>query len=198
MRPSRSAALVAAAALALAGCGSTSDSSSPAATGSPTSTTASDDGGADQSEAAVPVTLEDGWAKAVEQLPNPGAMPAMTGVFGILTNTGDADVRLTGGSSPVAGKVELHETVMSDEGMVMREADGGLVVPAGGSLVLEPGGHHIMLIDLSEPVPAGVDVEVVLLSEDGEEITVVVPARTFAGAEETYAPGEESQTSSGS
>ena len=125
-------------------------------------------------------------------------MPAMTGVFGTLTNAGDTDIRLVGGSSPVADAVELHETVMSDEGMVMREADGGLIVPAGGSLVLEPGGHHIMLMDLTDPVPAGADVEVVLQSEDAAEITVVVPARTFAGAEETYAPGEATHTSSDS
>ncbi|MGA8044699.1 MAG: copper chaperone PCu(A)C [Dermatophilaceae bacterium] len=186
---------MAAAALALAGCGTASDSS-PAQTDAPSSTTAS--AGADEGQAASPVTLEDGWAKAVEDLPDAGAMPAMTGVFGTLTNSSDVDVRLTGGSSPVAGTVELHETVMSDEGMVMREADGGLVVPAGGSLVLEPGGHHIMLMDLTEPVPAGADVEVVLHSEDGAELTVVVPARTFAGAEETYAPGQQPHTSAGS
>ena len=197
MRHFRSAALVAAAALALAGCGTTSDPTFPAQTDTPTSTSASA-GGEDQSQTAVPLTLENGWAKAVEQLPDAGAMPAMTGVFGTLTNTGDADVRLTGGSSPLAGTVELHETVMSDEGMVMREADGGLVVPAGGSLVLEPGGHHIMLMNLTEPVPAGTDVEVLLSSEDGAAVTLVVPARTFTGAEETYAPGEETHTSSGS
>jgi copper(I)-binding protein len=184
---------VAAAALALAGCGGT-DSSTPAQTVSSAPTAAADG----DARTAAPLTLDDAWAKAVDQLPDPGTMPAMTGVFGTLVNTGDADIRLIGGSSPVAAMVELHETVMSDEGMVMREADGGLVVPAGGSLVLEPGGHHIMLMDLTEPIPAGADVEVVLRAEDGTEVTVVVPARTFAGAEETYAPGEESHTSSGS
>lgn len=196
MRLSRSAAILAAAALALTGCGTTADSSSPAQTDAPPSTATLV--GSEQTQADLPVTLEDGWAKAVEDLPDTGAMPAMTGVFGTLTNSGDVDVRLTGGASPVAGTVELHETVMSDEGMVMREADGGLVVPAGGSLVLEPGGHHIMLMDLTEPVPAGADVEVVLQSEDGAEATVVAPARTFAGAEETYAPAEPAHTSSDS
>ncbi|KAB7745995.1 copper chaperone PCu(A)C [Nostocoides sp. F2B08] len=193
MRLSRSAAILAAAAFALSGCG-TSDSTSPQSV--PPTTAAVDDG--DSQAAPALILLVDGWAKAVEQLPDAGAMPAMTGVFGTLTNTGDADIRLVGGSSPVAGTVELHETVMSDAGMVMREADGGLVVPAGGSLVLEPGGHHIMLMDLTGPVPAGADVEVVLQSEDGAEATVVAPARTFAGAEETYAPAEPAHTSSDS
>ena len=55
-----------------------------------------------------------------------------------------------------------------------------------------------MLMNLTEPVPAGTDVEVLLTSHDGATVTLVVPARTFAGAEETYAPGQETHTSSGS
>lgn len=186
MRIARTAALVAAAALALSGCGDTT-TTTPAATA--TTTTA---GAADPASAGL--TLVDGWAKAVEEVTEDG-MGSMTGVFGTLTNGTDSDVHLTGGSSPSASMVELHETVMIDGTMVMREAADGFVVPTGGTFVLEPGANHVMLLGLTGAVPAGSDVEVVLTAEDGTEVTIVVPARTFAGAEETYAPGEESDTS---
>ena len=186
MRIARPAALAAAAALALtlSGCGD-STPTTPDATATTAAAPATDPTGAG-------LTLVDGWAKAVEEV-SEGGMGSMTGVFGTLANPTDADVHLTGGASPVASMVELHETVMSGATMVMRESADGFVIPAGGSFVLEPGANHVMLLGLTAPVPSGSDVEVVLTAEDGTEVTVVVAARTFAGAEETYAPGEESQ-----
>lgn len=139
------------------------------------------------------LTLTDGWAKAV---PEPDG-DAMTGVFGTLTNPTETDIHLTAASSPAAAMVELHETSMDGGAMVMREAPDGFVVPSGGTLLLEPGGNHIMLMALTEPVPAGSDVVVTLTADDGTEVTVTVAARTFAGAQETYAPGQESHTSDG-
>lgn len=188
MRIARTAALVAAAALALSGCGDTT-TTTPAATDTTTTASAAAD-----PAASADLALVDGWAKAVEEVTEDG-MGSMTGVFGTLTNGTDSDVHLTGGSSPSASMVELHETVMIDGTMVMREAADGFVVPTGGTFVLEPGANHVMLLGLTGAVPAGSDVEVVLTAEDGTEVTIVVPARTFAGAEETYAPGEESDTS---
>ena len=138
--------------------------------------------------AAEAVTVADAWVKAADE--------GMSAAFGTLTNTSDGDVTLVSATSPAATTVELHETVMSGGTMVMREAEGGFVVPAGGTFVLEPGANHIMLLGLTGPVPAGSEVEVALTAEDGTEVTVVVAARTFAGAEETYAPGEETETSS--
>lgn len=184
MRIALPAALAAAAALTLSGCGDPTSTTTSESTG--TTTTAS----AAAEPAAAGLTLVDGWAKAVEQVTADG-MGSMTGVFGTLTNPTDTDVHLVGGSSPVATMVELHETVMTGGTMVMRESADGFVVPAGGTLLLEPGANHVMLLGLTAPVPSGSDVEVVLTAEDGTEVTVVVPARTFAGAEETYAPGQE-------
>lgn len=187
MRIALPAALAAAATLALSGCGDTT--TTPASTDTTTTASTSAD-----PDTLGGLTLVDGWAKAVEEVTE-GGMGSMTGVFGTLTNSTDTDIHLTGGSSPVASTVELHETVMSDGTMVMREAADGFVVPAGGTFVLEPGANHVMLLGLMQPVPAGSDVDVVLTAEDGTEVTVVAAARTFAGAEETYVPGEETETS---
>ncbi|NLJ53779.1 MAG: copper chaperone PCu(A)C [Intrasporangiaceae bacterium] len=168
-------AAVLATTLILAGCGASDDTSSTPGTTAPSATETTDSG----------VTLQDGWVKAVDET---GA-ESMTGVFGTLRNPTDAAVHLSGGSSPVAHMVELHETVMEGGAMVMRKAEHGFVLEAGESLVLEPGGNHIMLMGLTDPIEAGTEVEVTLTAEDQSSHVLVAAARTFAGAQETYAPG---------
>ena len=58
-------------------------------------------------------------------------------------------------------------------------------VPAGGSLSLEPGGDHVMLMDLQEPILPGDEVTITLLTAGGEVETTVV-AKEFTGAQEEY------------
>ena len=180
-------AVAAAMALTLAGCGQSTDSTTPQAppTTAPTETADGSATGSSEADKAA-LTLVDGWAKAVDSLD--GEHP-MTGIFGMLTNTTDADIHLTGGSSPAAGMVELHETVMSGGTMVMREAEGGFVIPAGGDLVLEPGGDHIMFMDLTEPVTTGQVVPLELTLDGGDELEISVTARDFKGGEEEYVGG---------
>lgn len=120
------------------------------------------------------VTLVDGWAKAGE---------GMTGVFGTLTNPGDTDLVITGAESPAAGMVELHEVTADG---VMQKIQGDVVIPAGGTLELMPGGNHIMLIQMSAPLLAGEDVEVTLTFNDGSSVTVTALAKEFSGANESY------------
>lgn len=139
---------------------------------------------ASSSGAATAVVLEDGWVKAVDA----GAMGAMTAMFGTVRNTTDQEVTITGGSSPVAGMVEIHETVRNDSGaMQMMPKAGGVVIAAGGSHVLEPGGDHVMLMELSGPLETGTTTTVTLTTSVGD-VALTVPVRTFAGAEESYVP----------
>ncbi|MBB0967518.1 copper chaperone PCu(A)C [Dietzia aerolata] len=174
-------ALAAAAALALglglAACtedtGTTSNAEEPAATSQP------NDGG--ESEAAV-VVFQNGWAKATDT--------DMSGAFGTLRNTGDVQVHITGVTSPVSDRVEMHEMVPGGSGMMMQEKEGGFVVPAGGELFLEPGKDHFMLMDLTEPITTGQVIELVLEFDDGSEQDVTLTARDFKGGEEEYVGGD--------
>lgn len=127
------------------------------------------------------LTLVGGWTKATD---------GMTGVFGTLTNPGPEEVTLVGASSPIAGMVELHETVVTGGNMKMQEIEGGFVIPAGGSLELEPGANHIMLMDLDRELLPGEELEITLLFSDGTEKELLVEVRDFAGAIEEYAPGD--------
>ncbi len=129
---------------------------------------------------AESVSIHDQWASAGD-----GRMAA---VFGTLVNDGPREARIVSGSSPAAGIVEVHEVTGPAGGKTMRPKAGGLVLPAGGSHDLVPGGDHLMLMDLVAPLSAGADVEVTLEFEDGSTLPVTVQVRDFPGADENYQP----------
>lgn len=155
---------------ALAACGNDTASTTSATTSIAASATTST------------LVVDDGWVKAVDAI---GAMSAM---FGTLRNTSDRDITITGGSSPAARVIELHETVKSDSGqMQMHPKQGGFVVPAGGTYVLQPGGDHVMLMELTGALLSGTSTTVTLSTASGD-VVLTVPVRAFAGAEESYVP----------
>ena len=157
-------AVAAVAVLALAACGATTQDPAPSA------------------PAGESVTVEDAWVKAAET--------GMSGAFGEIENTGDVDVTIVSVTSPASATVELHETVEDGTGeMVMREKDGGFTSPAGDTLSLEPGGNHIMLMGLVDPVQAGDDVTFTATFSDGSTLDFTAPAKDYAGANETYTEG---------
>jgi len=97
--------------------------------------------------------------------------------------SGGGPDRLLGASTDAAASAELHETVHNADGTMGMRPLQGLELPAGGELVLEPGGHHIMLVDVTA-LEAGDTVEVVLVWEMAGEMMVeatVVKAADAAG-----------------
>lgn len=99
------------------------------------------------------------WTRATP----PRAVAA--GGFLTITNTGSATDRLVGVASPLAGIGEVHEMKVEDGIMTMRPLEDGLAIPPGETVVLEPGGYHIMLMDLKAPLVKGEDVAVTLTFE---------------------------------
>lgn len=95
------------------------------------------------------LVIEHPWSRAT-----PSGMEVGAG-FMTIRNDGDEPDRLVGGSAPFAGRVEIHRTTMDDGVMRMREVDGGLEIPAEGSVTLEPGGYHVMFMGLAEPLAEG-------------------------------------------
>lgn len=128
------------------------------------------------------IEVLDPWAKAAET--------GMTAVFGTIRNSGTTPVHLMSATTPVSTEVQLHETVASSTGgSSMRQKEGGFTIPAGGDLLLEPGGDHIMLMGLTEPLRAGTSIDVTLHLEGGASTTFTAAVRDFAGAKEEYEPG---------
>ncbi|ALE91300.1 hypothetical protein AOC05_01290 [Arthrobacter alpinus] len=161
--------LLAAASLALAGCGAASNE-----TAAPASITAS--------HGTPAVTVSDAWIKASES--------GMTGAFGVISNSSDADVTVVSAATDISPMVELHETVPGASGsMQMRAKEGGFTVPSKGTFKLEPGANHIMLMGLQKPIKAGDDVTFTLKLSDGGTLTFTAPGKDFSGANENYDGG---------
>ena len=116
---------------------------------------------------AQPAQLEvtNAWARAT-----PGK--AVNGAAYVTIESPTAD-RLVSASSPVAKKAELH--TMSMQGMVMKMRPiAGLDVPPGQSLTLKPGGEHIMLMGLNQPLHEGQSFPLTLDFEKAGPRTVTV------------------------
>jgi hypothetical protein len=126
------------------------------------------------------------------------AEDGMSAAFGSIQNTGSQAVTVVSAASPATTSTELHETVADDAGgTAMQERDGGFVVPPGGTLILEPGGDHLMLMDLVAPVTAGDEVPFTLTFSDGSTYEFTAPAKDCSGANETYDDGGTAGTGSG-
>lgn len=173
-RSARLAAAGLAGALALAACSGGGDADDAATTPATTQDAAADE--------VATLEVRDPWAKAADQ--------GMSAAFGTLHNPTDADVVVVAASSPSSTMVELHETVEVDGVMQMQQVEG-FTVPAGGDVVLDPGGNHLMFMGLTAPLVPGDEVTVALELADGTTLDVVAPVKEFAGANETYAGGDD-------
>lgn len=100
----------------------------------------------------------------------PGAPVA--GGFLAIANEGSEDDRLIGAASDAAGRMEVHEAVMTDGVMKMRELPDGLPIPAGETVLLKPGGYHVMFMDLRQPLVEGGSVTVKLTFEKAGEVAL--------------------------
>lgn len=117
--------------------------------------------------------------------PMAGEMP-MQGMGGtgasymVIENAGAGADHLIGGSTDVADVVEIHEMFEENDVMVMRPVAGGIEVPAGGLVTLEPGGYHVMLIGLTRDLTDGMIFDLTLTFEQAGDVVVPVTVQHAA------------------
>jgi hypothetical protein len=121
------------------------------------------------------LAVQQPWTRAAGQ----GATAAG---FMAISNRGAAADRLLSASSPAARAMELHTMVRDGEVMRMRPVEA-IEVGAGQTVTLRPGGLHLMLIGLSQPLRQGETVPVTLRFERAGEVRVELPVQA-AGARE--------------
>ena len=92
-------------------------------------------------------------------------MSGMGAAYMVIRNGRDEVYRLIGGKTVVARIVEIHEMADVNSIMEMRPLADGLDIPAGGEATLEPGGYHVMLIDLTEDLRDGTTYDLTLKFE---------------------------------
>jgi periplasmic copper chaperone A len=130
-------------------------------------------------ESAAPAAVEarNAWAA-----PTPGGVDVSAGYLTLYNGT-DADDHLLRATSPRAERVEVHEMIMDGAVMQMRPVER-LTAPAGETVVLAPGGAHLMFYGVTTPFNEGETIPVQLTFENAGVVDVVLPVRRDAPAAE--------------
>ncbi len=125
--------------------------------------------------ALAQTTVKDAWVRGTV------AQQKATGAFMRITSAQGG--KLVSAQSPVAGVVEVHEMSMDGNVMKMR-AVPSVELPAGQAVELKPGGYHVMLMDLKQPLKNGESVPLTLVIEgkDGKRETLELKAPVKAQA----------------
>jgi periplasmic copper chaperone A len=129
-------------------------------------------------QTSSPIEINHAWARAT------AASAANGAVYLTITNHGTANDRLTGASTAVASKAELHIT-RNENGVMKMRPLADVPVKAGGSAQFKPDGMHIMLLGLKHPLKAGDSFPLTLTFDKAGAIETMVKV-TKAGA---AAPG---------
>lgn len=145
-----------AAALALAACGGQAPSSDGSDAG-------------EENDAGAVLVIDDLWA-------HPGEPGDHSAVYMTITNEGDADDTLIAAATTVA-TTELHESMEHEDHVVSMEHVHEVPIPAGETVLFEPGGLHIMLMDLAEELATGDTFDLTLTFAKSGEVVVEVTVR---------------------
>ena len=114
--------------------------------------------------ALAQVAVVDPWVR--------GVVPAQKTTGAFMELRAAADTTLVGASSPAAKIVEIHQMKM-DGGVMRMSAVDKIALPAGKAVKLEPGGYHVMLLDLAHPLAVGDHVPLTLTFAKAGSIDVV-------------------------
>ena len=128
-------------------------------------------GGSPTAVAGGPLVVRDAWVRAA---PAGGTSAA----YMSMTNGRLAPDSLVGVSAPdITDSASLHQTSTDASGMTGMTHTESLAIPAGGTVVLEPGGFHIMLMDLKHDLKAGDRVRLILAFEQAGVLNVDAEVR---------------------
>ena len=125
--------------------------------------------------------LTDGWSRETT------ANARVGGGYLTIMNHGEQADRLLSVRADHAGMSEVHTMIMQDDIMVMRPVDDPLVIEAGAMLQLQPGGLHLMFMQLEQPHVAGETLDVVLVFEHAGERTVTLEVLSMRDSMERMA-----------
>lgn len=118
---------------------------------------------------APALIAQDAWARQA-----PGSDVAV--VYLTVRNPTPKPVTIVGVESSVASHAMIHETKIEGGQSRMRPHEQ-LVVPAGQTLKLEPGGLHVMLHGVAPPLTVGQSVPLILQLADGSKVQIAAPVR---------------------
>ncbi len=122
------------------------------------------------------IEVTDAWVRSVRV---EGTSPVNTAAYMRILNRGGVPDRLLEVGSQAARKTELHRTTIDENGLATMGPAGSAEIPAGGDVLLEPGGLHVMLLGVEETLAEGEMVRLTLVFEIAGELTVETEARPY-------------------
>jgi len=120
------------------------------------------------------IAVHEPWARPTSPIATVGA------AYMTIMNHGAGADRLLGASTTVAGEVQLHAS-LDDNGVMRMRPVEALEIAAHGSVTMDPGGMHFMLMQLTAPLAAGTRFPMTLKFEHAGEVTVDVTVQDGAG-----------------
>jgi hypothetical protein len=111
---------------------------------------------------AQTVEVKNAWVRATVQ------GQKATGAF--MQITAPAASTLVSISTPVAAVAEVHEMKMDGDVMRRRPLTKGLELPAGTTVQLQPGGYHLMLMELKLPLQKDTTIPITLTLQNSKGV----------------------------
>ncbi|MBV9564013.1 MAG: copper chaperone PCu(A)C [Bradyrhizobium sp.] len=132
------------------------------------------------------LVISQAWSRATPKGARTG------GSYLTIENKGSAADRLIGATSDAAGSVQVHEMSMDGGVMKMRPLEGGLAIEPGKTVKLAPGGYHLMMMDLKNPLKQGDKLPITLEFEKAGKVQVTFDVQGV-GAQGPAAAGDHMQ-----
>jgi periplasmic copper chaperone A len=118
--------------------------------------------------AAADIQVIQAWARPTPPTAQVGA------VYFSVKNSGAREDELVAVSSSAAASVEIHQT-QTVKGMMQMRQVASVSCPAGATLKIEPGGLHVMLLGLKQPLLDGSKMDLTLRFRDAGVLSIQVP-----------------------
>jgi copper(I)-binding protein len=115
------------------------------------------------------IIIKDHWLR-------PSAEKMATALYLTIENKSNESDTLYSVESGISDRIEIHETYSSGDLMGMREI-GSIVIEAGEEVILEPGGKHIMVMQLKRDIKGGDEIDFILYFRRAGEISISAEAR---------------------
>jgi len=109
------------------------------------------------------------WARATPKGASSGAG------YMAITNKGSAPDRVSCVSDDASAQCQIHSMTMEGGVMKMRPVEGGLEIKPGETVTLQPGGFHVMLVNLKHPLEQGQTVKATLKFDKAGTVDVAYP-----------------------
>ena len=116
--------------------------------------------------------IRDAWAR-------PAAAGENGAVYFVVDNGTGADDRLLSVDSDVASPVEVHMSILMDNGVMSMQMQESVPVPAGDRVEFKPGGLHIMMVLLNRALQVGDTITLSLMFEKAGSIQIDVPVKEY-------------------